>query len=75
MADDPAKPMAKRVLRAMLEVKFSARDWLRQFQGREMPASAQLVLLAAAPAGEGANGAQGADLVRALVSDPVYQLK
>jgi uncharacterized protein (DUF1800 family) len=75
MAADPAKPMARRFLRAMIDIKFSARDWLRPFQGREMPASAQRVLLAAAPAGEGANGAQGADLVRVLVSDPVYQLK
>ena len=75
MAADPEKPMARRFLRAMMEIKFSARDWLRPFQGREMPASVQRVLLAAAPAGAGANGAQGADLLRALVSDPVYQLK
>jgi hypothetical protein len=59
----------------MMDIKFSARDWVRPFQGREMPASMQMVLLAAAPAGEGAPAAQGIDLVRALVSDPVYQLK
>jgi uncharacterized protein (DUF1800 family) len=74
-AADPQKPMAKKVLRAMMDIKFSANDWLRPFQGRETPSSMQRVLLATAPAGEGANGAQGADLLRALVSDPVYQLK
>jgi len=72
---DLKKPMARRLLQAMMDIKFSARDWLRPFQGRDMPGTVQTVLLALPPANDGASAAQGADLLRALTSDPVYQLK
>ena len=65
------KPGARRFMRAIAELQFSGRDWLAPYEGREkmMP----LVLLAAAPAGEPSGS--GIDFVRALVADPVYQLK
>ncbi len=72
---DPQKPMARRVLRAMSEIRFSANDWVRQFNDREGPRSMQSVLLATAPAGERASGVQGVELLRALVADPAYQLR
>jgi uncharacterized protein (DUF1800 family) len=65
------KPGARRFVQAMAELHFSARDWLAPFEGRE--SMVPLVLLAAAPAGNPSGG--GADYLRALVSDPVYQLK
>jgi uncharacterized protein (DUF1800 family) len=68
---DTLKPGARRVVQAMLEIDFSAAAWLRRFEGREDQIA--LVLLAAAPV-SGASGS-GADFVRSLVSDPVYQLK
>jgi hypothetical protein len=65
------KPGARRFMRAIAELQFSGRDWLAPYEGREkmMP----LVLLAAAPAGEPSGS--GIDFVRALLADPVYQLK
>jgi uncharacterized protein (DUF1800 family) len=65
------KPGARRFMRAIAELQFSGRDWVAPYEGREkmMP----LVLLAAAPAGEPSGS--GIDFVRALVADPVYQLK
>ena len=65
------KPGARRFMRALAELQFSGRDWLAPYEGREkmMP----LVLLAAAPAGEPSGS--GIDFVRALLADPVYQLK
>jgi len=74
-AMDPQKPMARRVLRAMMEIQFSAGDWVAKFRGRDVPPSMQSVLLATAPANESAVAAQGVDLLRALVADPAYQLK
>ncbi|MGH8706148.1 MAG: DUF1800 domain-containing protein [Burkholderiales bacterium] len=75
-AGQPAlQPFARRFMRAMLDIKFSAHDWFRPFQGREMPATLQTVLLPAAPANEGALAGQGMDMLRALIADPVYQLK
>jgi uncharacterized protein (DUF1800 family) len=65
------KPGARRMLQAMAELEFSARDWLAPFEGRE--ALVPLVLLAAPPAGS-PSGA-GMDYVRGLAADPVYQLK
>jgi uncharacterized protein (DUF1800 family) len=65
------KPGARRFMLAIAEIEFSARDWLRPFEGRE--AMLPLVLLAAPPAGNPAG--EGLDYVRALVADPVYQLK
>jgi uncharacterized protein (DUF1800 family) len=65
------KPGARRFMQAMAELQFSARDWLGPFEGRE--AMLPLVLLAAPPAGSPSGS--GMDYVRALVADPVYQLK
>jgi uncharacterized protein (DUF1800 family) len=65
------KPGARRFMQAMAELQFSARDWLGPFEGRE--AMLPLVLLAAPPAGSPSG--TGMDYVRALVADPVYQLK
>jgi uncharacterized protein (DUF1800 family) len=72
---DPQKPMARRILQAMSDVQFSAGDWVGGFRGREMPRTLQTVLLATAPAGDGALSAEGPALLRAVVSDPAYQLK
>ncbi len=66
---------ARRMVQAMADLQFSSRDWLRPYEGRAMPATAQRVLLAAAPHGEAARSGQGLDLVRAIVADPVYQLR
>jgi hypothetical protein len=55
----------------MADLHFSARDWLAPFEGRE--ALVPLVLLAGAPAGNPSGG--GMEYLRALVADPVYQLK
>jgi uncharacterized protein (DUF1800 family) len=65
------KPGVRRLVQAMSELHFSARDWLAAFEGRE--SMVPLVLLAAAPAGNPSGN--GIDYLRALVSDPVYQLK
>jgi uncharacterized protein (DUF1800 family) len=67
------KPGARRFMQAMAELQFSARDWLAPFEGRE--AMVALVLLAAPPAGSPSGSGMGMDYVRALVADPVYQLK
>jgi uncharacterized protein (DUF1800 family) len=74
-AADPQKPMARRILQAMSDVQFSAGDWVGGFRGREMPRTLQTVLLATAPAGDGVLAAEGPALLRAVVSDPAYQLK
>ena len=50
---------------------FSVRDWLAPFEGRET--LVPLVLLAGAPAGNPSGS--GMEYLRALVADPVYQLK
>jgi uncharacterized protein (DUF1800 family) len=65
------KPGARRVMQAMADLQFSGRDWLAPFEGREK--MVPLVLLAAAPAGSPSGS--GVDYLRALVADPVYQLK
>lgn len=65
------KPGARRLLQAMAELHFSARDWLAPFEGRE--ARVPLVLLAGPPAGNPSGS--GAEFLRALLADPVYQLK
>ncbi len=65
------KPGARRVMQAISELHFSARDWLAPFEGRE--SMVPLVLLAGAPAGNPSGG--GIEYLRALVADPVYQLK
>jgi uncharacterized protein (DUF1800 family) len=74
-ADAEAKPLARRFMRAVLDLQFSARDFLQPFEGRPMPATLQRVLLPLPPANEAALGGEGMALVRALVADPVYQLK
>jgi len=71
---DGKAPM-RRMVQAMADLQFSSREWLRPYEGRAMPATAQRVLLAAAPHGDAARGGQGLDLVRAIVADPVYQLR
>ena len=65
------KPGARRFMQAIAELQFSARDWLAPFAGRE--AMLPLVVLAAPPAGRPSGS--GMEYVRALVADPVYQLK
>jgi len=59
----------------MVSVSFSGSDWLRSLQGRPLPQAAEQLLLPLPPAGERVSGAQGVDLIRAIVSDPVYQLR
>jgi uncharacterized protein (DUF1800 family) len=63
----------QRFLRAMLEVQFDGGKWLSQFDDR--PQLLRRVVLAAAPVQEPPADAQGLDLIRHLVQDPVYQLK
>jgi uncharacterized protein (DUF1800 family) len=65
------KPGARRVMQAMADLQFSGRDWLAPFEGRDT--MVPVVLLAAAPAGSPSGS--GVDFLRALVADPVYQLK
>jgi hypothetical protein len=65
------KPGARRVMQAIADLHFSARDWLAPFEGRET--LVPLVLLAGAPAGNPSGS--GMEHLRALVADPVYQLK
>ena len=69
---DPARPMQGRFARALLDIRFSAGDWLKPFDGRE--AVLRTVLLPLPPANP-PPAAQGMELVRAFVADPVYQLK
>jgi uncharacterized protein (DUF1800 family) len=68
---DNLKPGARRVMQAIADLNFSARDWLAPFEGRE--SMVPLLLLAGAPAGNPSGS--GMDYLRALVADPVYQLK
>jgi hypothetical protein len=68
---DNLKPGARRVKQAIADLNFSARDWLAPFEGRE--SMVPLLLLAGAPAGNPSGS--GMDYLRALVADPVYQLK
>jgi uncharacterized protein (DUF1800 family) len=67
----------ERAMKAMREIRFHGRDWLRQFDGQVSghDGALRLVLLPGAPAGQGAGEARGLDLMRALVSDPMYQLR
>ena len=65
------KPGARRVMQAIADLNFSARDWLAPFEGRESMVA--LLLLADAPAGNPSGS--GMDYLRGLVADPVYQLK
>jgi uncharacterized protein (DUF1800 family) len=69
---DPARPMQGRMASALLDIRFSARDWLKPFDGREE--AMRGVLLPLPPANAPA-GAHGIELVRAFIADPVYQLK
>ena len=63
----------ERLVRAMMDIHFDGDKWLAQFR----PDDPQLakVVLASAPVSPPAAGAQGAELLRQLVMDPVYQLK
>ena len=63
----------ERVVRAMADVHFDGDKWLSQFRsGDPLPVK---VVLAADPLSPPPATAQGADLLRQLVLDPVYQLK
>jgi uncharacterized protein (DUF1800 family) len=63
----------ERLARAMTDIHFDSDKWLSQFR----PGDPQLakVVLAADPVISPATSAQGAELLRQLVLDPVYQLK
>ena len=63
----------QRYMQALLEVQFDGGKWLAQFEGRSelLPR----VILAAAPVTEAPPAAEGIELIRHLVLDPVYQLK
>ncbi|MEO7727964.1 MAG: DUF1800 domain-containing protein [Burkholderiales bacterium] len=63
----------QRLTRAMMDIHFDGDKWLSQYR----PGDSQVVkvVLAAEPANQPATGARGADLLRQLVLDPVYQLK
>jgi len=74
MAAARLAPGQERYLRAMLQVHFDSGQWLARVNGGEA-AAVQRVLLAAAPAGPGASGMQGMDLIRHLTQDAAYQLK
>jgi len=74
-AADAQQPMARRFMQAMMEIRFSANDWVAALPAGDTVRSMQTVLLAAAPANDHAAAAQGVDLLRALVADPAYQLK
>ena len=65
----------QRLQRAMMDIHFDGDKWLSQFRPDD-PNLAKVVL-AGPPAGQGAAtmGLHGADLLRQLVLDPVYQLK
>jgi uncharacterized protein (DUF1800 family) len=69
---DPARPMQGRMASALVDIRFSARDWLKPFDGRE--GAMRSVLLPLSPANAPAS-AHGIELARALIADPVYQLK
>jgi uncharacterized protein (DUF1800 family) len=68
---DSLKPGARRMIQAIAELHFSARDWMAPFEGRET--MVPVVLLAGAPAGNPSGS--GIEYLRALLADPVYQLK
>jgi len=75
-AKDAVKPGAmirEQLMRAMASIHFDAAQWLAPFQ----PGDPRLikVVLAADPVNLPPSGAYGADLLRQLVLDPVYQLK
>ena len=63
----------ERLARALLDIHFDSDKWLAQFR----PGTGEIarVVLAADPANPPAAGAQGMELLRHLVLDPVYQLK
>lgn len=63
----------QRFVQALLDVQFDGGKWLSQFDGR--PLLLRRVVLAAAPVQEPPPEAQGLELIRHLVQDPVYQLK
>jgi uncharacterized protein (DUF1800 family) len=69
---DTARPMQGRMASALLDIRFSARDWLKPFDGREEAMRGVLLPL---PPANAPVGARGIELVRAYIADPVYQLK
>ncbi len=63
----------ERLMRAMLDINFDSDKWLAQFRPGDPPLAK--VVLAADPVSPPAAGAQGVEMLRQLVLDPVYQLK
>jgi uncharacterized protein (DUF1800 family) len=68
---DTLKPGARRLMQAIADLHFSARDWMAPFEGRDT--LVPVVLLAGNPAGSPSGS--GLEYLRALLADPVYQLK
>jgi uncharacterized protein (DUF1800 family) len=65
--------MRLRYLQALQDIRFDGDRWLAPYQAE--PGRLPQVVLAQAPASPPPSGAQGVELLRALVLDPVYQLK
>ena len=76
MAQSPAMSdnKGRRFVQAIADLQFSGDAWLAPFASRPMPSTLERVLLAQAPQRERASET-GIALVRALVADPVYQLR
>ena len=71
--DKGGDAMRMRYVQALADIRFDGDRWLAPYQSD--PGRLPQVVLAQAPASPPAPGAQGMDLLRALVLDPVYQLK
>jgi uncharacterized protein (DUF1800 family) len=65
--------MRLRYVQALADIRFDSQRWLAPYQSE--PGRLQQVVLAQGPASPPPSGAQGMELVRAYVLDPVYQLK
>ena len=63
----------QRFVRAMMDINFDGDKWLSQFRPGD-PVLTKVVL-ASEPVSALAAGAQGIDMLRQMVLDPVYQLK
>jgi len=65
--------MRMRYQQALADIRFDSDRWLASYQTE--PGRVPQVVLAQAPASPPPSGTQGVELLRALVLDPVYQLK
>ncbi len=70
---DAQAAIRMRYVQALADIRFDDKRWLAPYQSE--PGRLQQVVLAQGPASPPPSGAQGMDLVRAYVLDPVYQLK